>query len=302
MHTKCILYSKSRLEAQNLYSVLTSSQCLPCRKQQHVQYTTRDLVGGSSTPTVHCESVQRCLYILVPGDSGFDEFPRAICDLGSRFTGNSTAIRQLVLRDANECRLQPHPLAVLLDTFLLVHHCIVHNTGQFHFVGAGRIRVEDDISVCDVLQGQRLPIHFSDGTRTGRTRNCHCWVYLGQDEGLKSPALRYGSPLLPEHRFVMVHAELLRRKGLLIEGRFVGFDLFPSPWTAAELDFLLRLLDIALAHEQDAAVELLQGFVIDVCEQMDVGQRNIEETKKKGCSLHLKRVTLWPVRCCEEWV
>ena len=81
----------------------------------------------------------------------------------------------------------------------------------------------------------------------------------------------------------MVHAELLRREGLLIEGRLVGFDLFPSPWTAAELDFLLRLLDIALAHEQDVAVELLQGFVIDVCEQMDTGQRNIEETKKKGC-------------------
>ena len=79
----------------------------------------------------------------------------------------------------------------------------------------------------------------------------------------------------------MVHAELLRREGLLIEGR--GFDLFPSPWTAAELDFLLRLLDIALAHEQDVAAELLQGFVIDVCEQMDTGQRNIEETKKKGC-------------------
>ena len=117
-----------------------------------------------------------CLYILVPGESGFDEFPRAIYNLGTRFTGNSTAIRQLVLRDANEGRFQPHPLSVLLDTFLLVHHRIVHNTGQFHFVGAGRIRVEDDIAVSDVLQGQRLPIHLSDGTRTGRTRNCHCWV------------------------------------------------------------------------------------------------------------------------------
>ena len=88
-----------------------------------------------------------------------------------------------------------------------------------------------------------------------------------------------------------------RGKGLLVENRLVG--LHPSSETAAERDVLLRLLDIALSSEQEVPVQLLQDLVH---ENVDTGQRNNEEAEEKSCSLHLKRVTLWPIRCCEEWV
>ena len=69
------------------------------------------------------------LHILVSAESGLNKLPRAVHNLGCRFTGNSTPIRQGVLRDANEGRSQPHPLSVSFDAFLFVYHLIVHDAG-----------------------------------------------------------------------------------------------------------------------------------------------------------------------------
>ena len=73
--------------------------------------------------------------------------------------------------NANENGLQPNPFPVALDPLLLVDYSIMENTGELHTIGAGRVRVQDDVALGRVLLGNGFPTHLSNRTRTGGTRN-----------------------------------------------------------------------------------------------------------------------------------
>ena len=93
-------------------------------------------------------------------------------------------------------RFHPHPFSITLHPPLFfVNDSIEKSTRDFHPIRPGRVCVEDDVPIGEVLEGNGLPIHLADGSRTRRARNGLSGVELGKNQALGGSPLDDGTPL-----------------------------------------------------------------------------------------------------------
>ena len=75
-------------------------------------------------------------------------------------------------------RLSPHPFSFHFDSFLAVTHNVMENAWRLDLVRPGRVSMENDTTVLEVLVGQRAPLLLSDGSGP--------WCSFGGCFGLQS--------------------------------------------------------------------------------------------------------------------
>ena len=83
---------------------------------------------------------------------------------------------------------------------LFVNGSIVKNTRNFHPIRLGRVCVEDDVRIGEVLEGNGLPIHLADGSRTRGARNSLSGVELGKNQALGGSPVHDGTKPLQKPR------------------------------------------------------------------------------------------------------
>ena len=99
--------------------------------------------------------------------------------------------------------------------------------------------MEDDVPIGEVLEGNGLPIHLADGSRTRGARSGLSGVELGKNQALGGSPLDNGTPLFPDHSLAVMDLGPFRSEGLLVESSLVRFHLFARTRTPSKTNLLL---------------------------------------------------------------
>ena len=104
------------------------------------------------------------LGVMVAVDTIFDEAPCSVDHLRATLDSDLLPTWQGMLLELHEDRVLPRPLALDLDTLLLVNHGVVKDTRNLCLVGAGTVSVEDDVLLSQPFLSNWLPCNFASCT------------------------------------------------------------------------------------------------------------------------------------------
>ena len=157
-----------------------------------------------------------------------NEFPASVDLLGATFGLQGFAARKFMRLEIDKVGLGPLPLAILLDSLLLVYHRVMQHTWHLEFVGLCWVSMEDNVAVRQPLFTKRGPALLGDRPRAWCARNSQGRIQAAQDEGLWLPTLNKARPLLPQQTTVIFDCFRpcrIRRDIFLVTGGFVTLDV-----------------------------------------------------------------------------